>query len=686
MAKKNKSTAAQAKPVQVQPVEISPEVAEKVSVLKVEATNAFAKGDLNTALSAYDKAINELPKNAVERVDFLVNKAACYILQQKQSEAIKECSAALEIQPDSARALLRRAKAYEAQSETRLALSDYSALNKTEGATDETRAAEKKLREKTIAAALAAAGAARRGPAGRPHSASNTNAAANAAANAANSPITVKVTCDNDTKLIYLPMNGTYADLLALTKAKFPAAGFRMLKYFDKDGDVVAITNTQDLLTAFQDVYSIFMKQYGRNAQTAASRMGLPPLRLVFVPVPFEADVPLGELASSSSSSAAAATAAEGVKDSWIYDFANLFASVTGLHPDAHVDLHTMGWEAVQKGLDTAIHHEEAEGLLLRAADHFRDMACLGLNNLATVHQLLANRFLDNSSKAGKKVEEVADQANVSYDRAQKHFNEALALNARHFDSVIGLSQLMFERCKVDAGLLVPDIKKPEEEAGSGEGEDSASASASSEEKMTAAVAAAQKDALALLTADRVAKSKALFTQALELADQAMAIGAEKDQEESKKKKESGASDDEAAAAAAAAEEEEASLSRQAQVVKGNFLFEWSQMQAAVNDDTWKASLDQSMTLFRAAKCPVRDLRTALRNHLKASEIELGPEEAEDERKEAEEKKAAAAAVAQVEEERKKKEEEGEAEKKKEEGVKGLPSLGKGKGKGKGKK
>ncbi len=56
----------------------------------------------------------------------------------------------------------------------------------------------------------------------------------------------------------------------------------------------------------------------------------------------------------------------------------------------------------------------------------------------------------------------------------------------------------------------------------------------------------------------------------------------------------------------------------QAQVLKGNFLFEWSQMQAAVGAE-WRPLLDAATGLFRDAKCPEKDIRGALRNHSKVS-------------------------------------------------------------------
>eukprot|EP00198_Chlamydomonas_reinhardtii_P013175 XP_001702512.1 predicted protein [Chlamydomonas reinhardtii] len=120
----------------------------------------------------------------------------------------------------------------------------------------------------------------------------------------------------------------------------------------------------------------------------------------------------------------------------------------------------------------------------------------------------------------------------------------------------------------------------------------------------------------------------------------------------------------EGGAAAAAANPGEFSFKAQALVLKGNFMYEWSQMLAAVGrpEAEWRAELEAAQALFREAGCPEKDIRNALRNHLKAPELNIPAEEEEPAKEEA--KPAAAAAAA--------KEEPAAEEKPK---AKGLPSL-----------
>jgi regulator of sirC expression with transglutaminase-like and TPR domain len=57
----------------------------------------------------------------------------------RYKEAINECSAALELNPNYTRALIRRAKAYEQMQHYKQALSDLQKINRGEDATPDTR-------------------------------------------------------------------------------------------------------------------------------------------------------------------------------------------------------------------------------------------------------------------------------------------------------------------------------------------------------------------------------------------------------------------------------------------------------------------------------------------------------------------------------------------------------------------
>jgi hypothetical protein len=134
----------------------------------------------------------------------------------RYKEAVKECNLALEVQPQSVIALKRRASAYEQQGLFKQALTDITKVNGSEGASAETKEAEKRLkdimagRNKPNVAANGAAVRATQRPATRPSQ---------------GTPFAAKCTFKGETRLVHISVNVTYVDLLEQVKNKFPEAG-----------------------------------------------------------------------------------------------------------------------------------------------------------------------------------------------------------------------------------------------------------------------------------------------------------------------------------------------------------------------------------------------------------------------------------------------------------------------------
>lgn len=134
-------------------------------------------------------------------------------------EAVKEYTAALELDPNSSKALRHRAKALERSGQYKAALADVMAVNRTDSATDETREAERRLRDLAAGRrpSLANGGGARAvGPAGR---------GAPARGGAPAWPFSAKLTLGAETRAAPLSAAAGYADLLTAFQAKFPDAG-----------------------------------------------------------------------------------------------------------------------------------------------------------------------------------------------------------------------------------------------------------------------------------------------------------------------------------------------------------------------------------------------------------------------------------------------------------------------------
>ncbi|PKA63578.1 TPR repeat-containing thioredoxin TTL4 [Apostasia shenzhenica] len=98
--------------------------------LKEEGNRRFQSKDFPGALEQYDLALKLTPHGHVDRAVFHSNRAACLLqIRPVDHEAVVgECSLALQAQPLYPRALLRRARAFEALRRYDLALQDVNSL------------------------------------------------------------------------------------------------------------------------------------------------------------------------------------------------------------------------------------------------------------------------------------------------------------------------------------------------------------------------------------------------------------------------------------------------------------------------------------------------------------------------------------------------------------------------------
>ncbi|KAL1562496.1 Protein clmp1, variant 2 [Salvia divinorum] len=98
--------------------------------LKEEGNRRFQAKDFLGALLQYENALKLTPKTHPDRAVFHSNRAAC-LMQMKPIDyetVISECNLALQVQPNFVRALLRRARAFEAVGKYETAMRDVQSL------------------------------------------------------------------------------------------------------------------------------------------------------------------------------------------------------------------------------------------------------------------------------------------------------------------------------------------------------------------------------------------------------------------------------------------------------------------------------------------------------------------------------------------------------------------------------
>lgn len=91
----------------------------------------FGQGKYDAASSYYTRALDLYgSKTCPEKASCYCNRAACHQQTHNYPAVIADCTAALEIDPNHAKALIRRAIAFEGNEKWKLALEDYNAVNR----------------------------------------------------------------------------------------------------------------------------------------------------------------------------------------------------------------------------------------------------------------------------------------------------------------------------------------------------------------------------------------------------------------------------------------------------------------------------------------------------------------------------------------------------------------------------
>lgn len=88
-----------------------------------------------------------------------------------------------------------------------------------------------------------------------------------------------KIQLDDETRSMHMTGQVTYAELQHAVREKFPAAGPLILKYLDREGDLVTITDRNDLQVALKEVVEHSDRLQAQHGGPKLPNM-IPPLRI----------------------------------------------------------------------------------------------------------------------------------------------------------------------------------------------------------------------------------------------------------------------------------------------------------------------------------------------------------------------------------------------------------------------
>uniref|UniRef100_A0A0E0EUS5 PB1 domain-containing protein n=1 Tax=Oryza meridionalis TaxID=40149 RepID=A0A0E0EUS5_9ORYZ len=444
--------------------------------LKEEGNKLFQRREHERALLNYEKAIKLLPRGHPDVAYLHSNLAACYMQMSPPDHyrAINECNLALDASPRYSKALLKRARCFEALGRLDLAYRDVAKVLAVEPnnltAIDVGDRVKKAMDEKGIVLddkevmptpeeVVAAA------PKQKPRKKKGRKAAAKAAAAAVEEeeeakavepvkeveepPRQVKLVFGEDIRWAQVPASCRMAQLREAVRSKFPGLKAVLVKYKDKEGDLVTITN-QDELKWAEDL-----------AEPGSS------LRLYVTEAnpehePYLDDTNSGPLERNVNSDNGSTRSNRQDEDrstvtcidDWIVQFARLFKNHVGVSSDEYLDLHEVSMKLYTEAIEDTITTEEAQEVFQLAESNFQEMAALAFFHWGNVHMSRARKRLllpgDSPQELVlEQVKEAYEWAKEEYNKAGRRYEEAVKAKPNFFEGFLALAHQHFEQAKL---------------------------------------------------------------------------------------------------------------------------------------------------------------------------------------------------------------------------------------------
>ncbi|XP_022750294.1 protein PHOX4-like [Durio zibethinus] len=482
--------------------------------LKEEGNRLFQKRDHEGAMLKYEKALNLLPRNHIDVAYLRSNMAACYMQMGlgEYPRAISECNLALEVSPKYSKALLKRARCYEALNRLDLAYRDvYNVLtiepnnlsalevldsvkkamdengitvnenelglfdNEPSGASRMRKVVKEKLRKKKnkgknveknekIDAKVMEEKKAEEKVVVEEKKVSDVKVKdkevvvktmeeeKKAVEEEKVITKTVKLVLGEDIRWAQLPVNCTIKLVRDVVRDRFPGSKGILVKYKDPEGDLVTITTTDELRLAEScgGVSGGSLRFYIVEVSPDQE----PAYEGVSKKLVVESEEKLSNVVENGNANHGVEAIKGTCVEDWIVQFARLFKNHVGFDSDSYLDLHEIGMKLYSEAMEDAVTSEDAQELFEIAGDKFQEMTALALFNWGNVHMSRARKhvfFTEDSSRESilAQIKNAYDWAQKEYVLAAKRYEEALKIKPDFYEGLLALGQQQFEQAKL---------------------------------------------------------------------------------------------------------------------------------------------------------------------------------------------------------------------------------------------
>ncbi|KAK6912553.1 PB1 domain [Dillenia turbinata] len=449
--------------------------------LKEDGNRLFQKRDHEGAMLKYEKALKLLPRNHIDVANLRSNMAACYMQMGlgEYPRAINECNLALEVAPKYSKALLKRARCYEALNRLDLALRDVTTVLNMEPnnltALEISDGVKKQMEEKglqvvdeeVISSMVIEPSVPSPSPVKKLSKDKSKKKKSikvdvkkvedevvveekvNVVKETKVVAKTVKLVSGEDIRSAQIPVNCSIGLVREIVRDRFPNLKGVLIKYKDEEGDLVTITTNNELRLAASGETQGSLKLYlvGVSPNLEPAYEGLDEVEKLEIK---QKDV-------MENGSVARHREKENVSScvhDWIIQFAQVFKNHVGFGSDEYLDLHGLGMKLYSEAMEDAVTSEDAQELFDIAADKFQEMAALALFNLGNVHMSKARKlvvFTEDGSQESvlAQLKHAYEWSQKEYEKAGMMYQQALNIKPDFYEGLLALGQQQFEQAKL---------------------------------------------------------------------------------------------------------------------------------------------------------------------------------------------------------------------------------------------
>ncbi|KAG8046959.1 hypothetical protein GUJ93_ZPchr0008g14160 [Zizania palustris] len=260
----------------------------------------------------------------------------------------------------------------------------------------------------------------------------------------------LKLVFGEDIRCAQMQANCNLSQLREIVQSKFPSLKALLVKYKDKEGDLVTITSSDELRWAYSLAELDGPVRLYVVEVDPAQELGIDVVRRR----PSFASVEKSYYSMSENGSTRHDDDKNCSIDDWMIQFSRLFKNHVGFDSDSYLDLHDLGTRLYYEAMEDMVASEEAQEIFQIAELRFQEMAALVLFNWGNVHMASARKkplFSDAAAMEFilEQVKVAFEWACAEYAKAGAKYEEAVKTKPDFFEGLIALGQQQFEQAKL---------------------------------------------------------------------------------------------------------------------------------------------------------------------------------------------------------------------------------------------